>query len=142
MRTLLRLLSRVAVSGAAFLALAACDDSPFVPLDGALITGDWNGAHLSLALDARGGTTEYDCAHGGLSAPLILKADGTFEVAGVHVRERGGPLREGELPDTLPALYFGRWDGGALTMRVVVEADTLGPYLLRKGAPMQLVKCL
>ncbi len=142
MQPLPRLLSRVALSGAAFLALAACDGRPIVPLDGALITGDWNGAHLSLALDAQGGTSEYDCAHGGLSAPLILSADGTFAVAGVHVREMGGPVREGELPDTLPALYFGRWDGGALTMRVVVEADTLGPFVLREDAPVRLTKCL
>lgn len=93
MPTLPRLLSRVALSGA-FLALAACDGTPVVSLEGALITGTWNGEHLSLALDARGGTTEYDCAHGGITTPLILSAEGTFEVAGVHVRERGGPVRE------------------------------------------------
>ncbi len=139
---LLRHLPRVALSAAAFLALGACDDRPIVPLDGALITGTWNGEHLSLALDAQGGTTEYDCAHGGLTSPLILAADGTFEVAGVHVRDVGGPVREGESPDTLPALYFGRWDSGALTVRVVVVVDTLGPFVLRKEAPVRLVKCL
>ncbi len=142
MQTLPCLLSRVALSGAAFLALAACDGAPVVPLGGAMLTGDWNGAHLSLTLGAQGGTTEYDCAHGGISEPLILATDGTFEVAGVHVREMGGPVREGEVPDSLPAHYFGRWDGGALTMRVVVMADTLGPYVLRKEAPVRLVKCL
>lgn len=142
MPSVLPLPPRVALSGAAFLALAACDGRSIVPLDGALITGDWNGEHLSLALDAQGGTTEYDCAHGGITAPLVLAADGTFEVVGVHVREMGGPVREGESPDTLPALYFGRWDGGALTMRVVVETDTLGPFVLRKEAPVLLEKCL
>jgi hypothetical protein len=113
-----------------------------VPVDGALITGNWNGEHLSLMLDAQGGMSEYDCAHGALYAPLILRADGTFEVAGVHVREMGGPVREGALPDSLPSLYIGRWDGGALALRVVVEADTLGPFLVRKEAPVRLVKCL
>lgn len=139
---MLRLPARGALRAAAVLALAACDGRSIMPLDGALITGNWHGEHLSLALDAQGGTTEYDCAHGGLTAPLILAADGTFEVVGVHVREMGGPVRDGELPDTLPALYFGRWDGGALTVRVVVVADTLGPFVLRKEAPVRLVKCL
>jgi hypothetical protein len=58
------------------------------------------------------------------------------------VREHGGPIRVGEVPDSLPARYAGHVRGDRMTLRVLVGADTLGPFELRRGAEPQLFKCL
>jgi hypothetical protein len=112
------------------------------PAEGELVVGRWGGAHVALTLTDSGGTIEYDCAHGGLGAPVRLGRAGRFEIAGVHVREHGGPIRVGEVPDSLPARYAGQVRGDRMTLRVIVGADTLGPFELRRGAEPQLLKCL
>jgi len=111
--------------------------------DGTLpLLGVFNGRSIALTLDARGGAVEYDCAHGGLLAPLIPDATGRFEVPGVHVLEHGGPIREGEVPDSLPARFEGVTRGDDLTLRVIVGVDTLGPFTLRRNGEIRLFKCL
>jgi hypothetical protein len=112
------------------------------PGEGELVVGRWGGAHVALTLTDSGGTIEYDCAHGGLGAPVRLGRAGRFEIAGVHVREHGGPVRVGEVPDSVPARYAGHVRGDRMTLRVLVGADTLGPFELRRGAEPQLLKCL
>ncbi len=107
-----------------------------------LITGSWNGPHVSLTLTTTGGALEYDCAHGGLLAPLSTGRAGNFDVAGVHVREHGGPIRIDERPDSAAAHYVGSVDGDRMTLRVYVGADTLGPFNLARDAQRQLFKCL
>ena len=79
--------------------------------DGSPVTGAWGGRHAGLALTESGGTIEYDCARGGLGAPVRPGSDGRFEVAGIHVREHGGPMRVGEVPDSVPARYVGHLSG-------------------------------
>ena len=111
--------------------------APGVPL-----TGAWGGRSVSLALTQAGGTVEYDCAHGTISAPLVPDDDGAVRATGVHVREHGGPVRDGEPVDSSPALYVGSVRGGVLTLRVIVGADTLGPFVAERGASPQLFKCL
>jgi hypothetical protein len=125
--------------------LAACapsattDEAP-----GAAVTGRWGGDHVALELTSTGGTIEYDCAHGGLTQPVRRQSRGEFDVTGVHVREHGGPIREGERPDSVPARYVGRLSGDRMTLRVYVgpRPDTLGPFELRRGAEPRLFKCL
>ena len=97
---------------------------------------------MALSLSSVGGTVEYDCAHGRIYQPLTPDDRGEVRATGVHVREHGGPIREGEKEDSLPALYLGVVNGNQLTMRVVVGPDTLGPFLEARGAPPQLFKCL
>lgn len=110
--------------------------------EGLPVVGSWGGAHASLALTETGGTITYDCAHGGLGGPVVPDGAGAFAVAGVHVREHGGPIRIGEVPDSLPARYLGQVRGGRMTLRTVVGADTLGPFELQLGGPAQLFRCL
>jgi hypothetical protein len=112
------------------------------PGEGTLVLGRWGGTHVALTLVDSGGTIEYDCAHGGVGAPVRLDRAGRFDVAGVHVREHGGPIRVGEVPDSVPARYAGQVRGDRMTLRVLVGADTLGPFELRRGAEPQLFKCL
>lgn len=125
-----------------FSGLYGCTTSSVRSNDGSPITGAWGGPRVGLTLTETNGTISYDCAHGGLSAPVVPDGGGHFEVGGVHVREHGGPVREGEVPDSLPARYVGRVSGDRMTLRVVVGPDTLGPFELRFGAAPQLVRCL
>lgn len=83
-----------------------------------------------LTLTTTGGTVEYDCAHGGLRAPLLLDRRGDFDVAGV------------QRPDSAPGRFVGSIRGNRMALRVHVGADTLGPFELTRGAQSQLVKCL
>jgi hypothetical protein len=126
-------------------ALAAC--APAATTDGEPGTpalGRWGGEHVALELTSAGGTVEYDCAHGGLTQPVRPGARGEFEALGVHVREHGGPIREGERPDSVPARYVGRVSGDRMTLRVYAGSrpDTLGPFELRRGGEARVFKCL
>jgi hypothetical protein len=110
--------------------------------DGVPVTGPWGGAHAGLTLTETGGTITYDCAHGGLNAPVVPDGAGSFDVVGVHVREHGGPIHVGEIPDSLPARYVGQVSRDRMTLRVLVGADTLGPFELQLGVAPQLFRCL
>ena len=123
-------------------ALQGCTMSGAPSSAGVAITGSWGGTHAGLTLTETGGTISYDCAHGGLSAPVVPDGAGAFDVTGVHVPEHGGPVRVGEIPDSLPARYVGQVNRDRMTLRVLVGADTLGPFALQRGAAPQLFRCL
>jgi hypothetical protein len=127
------------------LLLAAC--APATTSDnrpGAAVTGPWGGDHVRLELTPAGGAVEYDCAHGGLTEPVRPGPRGDFEARGVHIREHGGPVREGERLDSVPARFVGRIAGDQMTLRVYAGArpDTLGPFELRRGGEARVFKCL
>lgn len=109
---------------------------------GEIILGSWGGAHVDLSLTADSGTISYDCAHGTLNSPVRSDRTGRFDVAGLHVREHGGPVRMAEVPDVVPARYLGQIDGDRMELRVFMAADTLGPFTLKRGAAPQLTRCL
>ena len=119
-----------------------CSGVVATPSDGSPLIGEWNGLHASLTLTESGGSIEYDCAHGGLRAPVEPDAAGQFIVAGVHFRGHGGPVRIGEVPDSVPARYIGKVQGDELTLRVLVGTETLGPFTLRRGGESRLTRCL
>jgi hypothetical protein len=123
-------------------AVVGCTLSGPSPNDGAPVTGAWGTTHAALTLTDTGGSIEYDCASGVLRSPVRPDAVGRFAVDGVHVRGHGGPVRIGEVPDSLPARYVGRVSGDRMTLRVLVGADTLGPFELRRGAEPRLFRCL
>jgi hypothetical protein len=124
--------------------LAACAPATTNGEPAAPVTGRWGGEHVALELTPTGGTIEYDCAHGGLTQPVRPGDRGEFEAAGVHIREHGGPIREGERPDSVAARYAGRVTGEIMTLRVYAGSrpDTLGPFQLRRGDEPRLLKCL
>jgi hypothetical protein len=46
------------------------------------LTGDWSTNGTELILDSSGGTIEFTCANGVLSAPVVLDATNSFQVTG------------------------------------------------------------
>ena len=136
----MRLLHVALMIGAS--ALSGCTTSSVRSNDGSPIMGPWGGVHVGLTLTEANGTISYDCAHGGLNAPVVPDRAGYFDVGGVHVREHGGPIRVGEVPDSLPARYLGQVSGDRMKLRVVVGPDTLGPFELQLDAAPQLFRCL
>jgi hypothetical protein len=130
------------VFGAGLATLCGCTTNGALSSEERLPAGAWGGVHAGLTLTAEGGAITYDCAHGGLAAPVRLDRAGRFDVAGVHVRQHGGPVRLGEVPDSLPARYRGQVKGDRMVLRVVVGPDTLGPFALQRDVPPQLFRCL
>jgi hypothetical protein len=124
-------------------AVAAACSNPIAAGDRVRV-GRWGGSHVLLDVADASARIEYDCAHGTLDEPLELDRGGRFEVAGTHVRERGGPQREGDPPASQPARYAGRVDGRAMTLTVTLpeRGETVGTFTLTFGAGARLVKCL
>jgi hypothetical protein len=86
--------------------------------------GDWGGEHVSLQVTAKGGTLEFDCAHGTIGGELVLDASGRFDVPGVYAEERGGPVHEDAPASGLAVRYSGRVKGS--TMRLTVTRTDTG----------------
>jgi hypothetical protein len=107
-------------------------------------SGEWGGEHISLRITERGGDFELDCAHGTIDGPLTTQADGSFDVRGQFVAERGGPERAGERPDSHPARLTGRVEGDRMTLRIVLtdSGQQVGEFSLERGASPQITKCL
>jgi len=103
-----------------FALVMSCTGAIATPRDGAPVVGEWNG----------------------LRAPVEPDNAGQFTVAGVHFRDHGGPVRIGEVPDSMPAQYVGKVQGDQLTLRVIVGTETLGPFTLKRGGASRLLKCL
>ena len=95
--------------------------------------GTWGGEHIGMIVTDSSTTLDYDCAHGTIDEPIKTDEDGIFEAAGVHVFEKGGPIRLGEIPDKHPALYSGSIKGKEMTLivrltdsDVVIDTFSLG----------------
>ena len=65
-------------------------------------------------------------------------------VDGVFVRERGGPVREGEEADRRRARYSGRVDGSTMTLGITLidSNENIGTFTLNHGAEPLIRKCL
>lgn len=105
------------------------------------LTGVWGGDHMSMTVGETDAHLELDCAHGDI--PTRLPA-APFSVAGTFVREHGGPIRQGEIPDSHPAMYAASRsrDVMTLTIRLTDTGDVLGTFVLTRGATGRVVKCL
>ena len=123
--------TRLLALTAALIALPACADGPTA----ADLIGDWGGEHVALTVTPAGGSLEFDCAHGTIDEPIRPRANGTFDGAGVYVREHGGPIREDEPPDSHPARYVGRIDGSRMILTVALTdgEEWTAQYTLRQG---------
>ncbi|MDQ6694658.1 MAG: hypothetical protein M3014_09600 [Chloroflexota bacterium] len=109
-----------------------------------LTAGIWGGQHAVLRVTDTGATIEFDCAHGTITQPLVVSADGQIDVAGQFVQEHGGPSVPDDSVDAQPARYTGTTDGKTINLTVILtkQNQVLSTYTLTFGAPGKLVKCL
>jgi hypothetical protein len=107
---------------------------------GRVAPGEWGGRGARLSVEAERASLELDCAHGAVEV-LSLDDEGHFDVAGRFVREHGGPTRQGETEESVPARYRGAVRDQTMTLEIVVEGETLGPFELTLGGHARLMKC-
>jgi hypothetical protein len=104
-------------------------------------SGLWGGQHISIDVGSKSATIEYDCANGVINGPLVVDADGRFNLRGTHRMEHGGPIREGDNPPGHPATYTGTIKGNTMTLTLKVGDSEEETFTLEKGKPGELVKC-
>lgn len=106
--------------------------------------GAWGGRGIRLVLTATGGSVEYDCAAGVITAPLVAGGGGTFEAGGAHAFQGGGPVDPGRpAARALNARYTGSTDGAQMRLTVTLPETgaTLGPFTLGLDQPALLDRC-
>gem|GEM_PF-2594524 len=103
--------------------------------------GTWGGTGVRLEVKGGSAEVEFDCARGRVGE-FSLDAEGRFSAPGTLVKERGGPARVGEEPESAPATYAGRVTGETMTLRVSVKGNDDLDYTLRRGSGGLLRKCL
>ena len=126
------------------IASATCAGTAGANAAGATIpAGKWGGEHAVLEVSDRGASIQLDCAHGSISAAIVLDAEGRFDVAGDFAKEHGGPIRKGETESRLSARYHGRVKSRTMTLTIDVagEGEALGPFALERGSEGHLVRC-
>jgi hypothetical protein len=123
-------------------ATSACGSSVSGPSP--VLNGTWGGDHIAMTVAGTGTHLELDCAHGDIPGMLMVNNRGEFDVAGTFVREHGGPIRVGELPDSHPATYAGSVTATTmlLTVRLTDTNEVIGTFTLSRGLAGRVVKCL
>jgi hypothetical protein len=104
----------------------------------------WGGDHIALTVADTGAHFEFDCAHGDVPITLVINARNELDVSGTFVREHGGPIRVGELPDSHPATYSGSVTETTMVLivRLTDTNEAIGTFTLSRGLPGRVVKCL
>ena len=141
-------LTRVALS--AYLGLALICVLVAIPgqadsLLKSIAPGSWGGEYIRMVITAVGATVEYDCAWGAIDEPLLVNKDGNFEALGIHVFERGGPIRRGEPPPEQHAVLYRGWTDGRqmrVTVNLLDTGENVGTFSLGLGRLPQIEKCL
>ncbi|HEV3063118.1 MAG TPA: hypothetical protein VGY48_33040 [Vicinamibacterales bacterium] len=135
-------LARFLLLPGALVAIEACGSSPSNPSPP--LTGMWGGDHIALTVADAGSHLEFDCAHGDITGMLTLDAGNQFNIQGTYIREHGGPIRVGEVPDSHPAAYVGSVTGATmmLSVRLTDTNEVIGTFALSRGSAGRVVKCL
>jgi len=109
---------------------------------GADLKGGWGGQHIHMEVTTTGAEIEYDCAHGRITEKIAPDANGKFTAKGVHVKERPGPVREGEESEQATT-YRGSIndDTMVLTVTLTQNNETVGTFSLTHGKAGRVFKC-
>jgi len=106
--------------------------------------GLWGGEHIALQVNESNASIEFDCARSTIDQQLLTDASGHFDITGVYIRERGGPVRPEQRPDSHPVRYVGWTDGKKMTLTVTLTDtnQTTGTFTLELGREPVIRKCL
>jgi hypothetical protein len=121
---------------------ASCGGSTTGP--SRLSAGVWGGDHISMTVGASDTHLEFDCALGDIPSVPTVDRQGQFVIAGTYVRGHGGPIRQGELPDSHPAIYSGLVSSQAMTLTIQLSDtnESIGAFKLVSGVTGSVFKCL
>jgi hypothetical protein len=121
----------------------ACD-GPATGPSSQVPAGVWGGDHVAMTVADAATHLEFDCAHGDIPGAIRVDSRGRFQVAGAFVREHGGPIRQGEVPDSHPATYSGSVTAATmvLTIRLDDSREVMGTFTLVRGSSGRVLKCL
>jgi hypothetical protein len=103
--------------------------------------GVWGGEHINIDVAEKSASIEYDCAHGLIQGPLVVDANGRFNLRGTHTPERGGPIRADEQPQSQPADYVGSISGNKMTLTLKLKGAEDEVFTLYKDKQGELFKC-
>jgi hypothetical protein len=103
--------------------------------------GVWGGQHINIQVGEKSATIEYDCASGVIDGPLVVDANGNFNLRGTHRAERGGPVRANDDTKGKPATYTGSVKENTMTLTLQVGDDDTETFTLEKGKEGELFKC-
>jgi hypothetical protein len=108
-----------------------------------LLVGLWGGEHISMQVTELRSTVEYDCAHGTIDQRIAIDRRGRFDVSGMQVAERGGPVRQNEQLAGYPVRFAGQVNGKRmkLSVRNSVTKELVGIFTLVYGGEPKLRKC-
>ena len=108
-----------------------------------LPVGLWGGEHISMEVNERHTTIEYDCAHATIDQRIILDRRGRFDVSGMQVPEHGGPVRQDDQPNGYPVRFAGQVSGKSmkLSVRNTATKEKIGTFTLVYGSEPRLRKC-
>lgn len=101
----------------------------------------WGGEHVEMQLTKGGAQLEFDCAKGTITESLAPDSEGHFRVKGTFTVEHGGPVRQGEAPQTIDATYAGNIKDDAMTLQLIVGDKELARFILNRGEHGKLRKC-
>jgi len=106
--------------------------------------GTWGGSHIRADITDNGARFEFDCATGAIDGPIVLDAQGQFEITGTFAAEHGGPVRRDEESSARPARYAGNVKDEEMTLTItdVKTKEVIGKFTLRHGSNGRLMKCL
>lgn len=103
----------------------------------------WGANGIRLVVGETAVIIEYDCADGKIEEPLKVDEQGNFSANGVHIRQKGGPIREGSTPASQSARYQGRISGDKMTLKVTLteSGELIGTYTLDRGKTPRMHRC-
>lgn len=106
-------------------------------------SGTWGGEHIVMIVTDSTTTLDYDCAHGSIDEFIKTNEEGDFEVTGVYIREKGGPIRIEDVPDKHAAIYSGNINGNNMTLIVrLTDLDAvIDTFFLTFGSDPVIYKC-
>ncbi|HVF55531.1 MAG TPA: hypothetical protein VM934_05225 [Pyrinomonadaceae bacterium] len=105
--------------------------------------GVWGGDGVRVQVAGESANVTFDCAHGTISGPLELDAEGRFDWQGTHTREYHGYLRPGLKPPVRAARYKGRIEAERMTLAVTLADtnETVATFTLARGSAGRIGKC-
>jgi hypothetical protein len=108
-----------------------------------LSTGTWGGTHIRIDVQPGSATIDYDCANGTIDGPFTIDSKGGFTWRGTFTRERGGPIRIDQKPNSRPAIYSGSIKGDTMTLTVKLadSKEVLETFTLKRGSAGRIRKC-